>query len=149
MAALLETVEHETGAQPQWAAQVSAKLLRPHPHMTCWHKADIPPRLHYGSNPRIPPLVCSAQVGWQITSHEKLTQRKKPMDLGAHGYDNADPRMRALFVAHGPAFRRGLVVKEFPNVDVYPLMTHLLGIQPQANDGHFADIAPMLQAAVH
>ena len=40
--------------------------------------------------------------------------------------------MRALFVAHGPAFKRGLRVPEFDNVDVYPLLAHLLDIAPQA-----------------
>jgi hypothetical protein len=52
--------------------------------------------------------------------------------------------MGALFIANGPAFRSGLVVKPFPNVDVYPLMTHILGLKPQPNDGRLADVAPML-----
>lgn len=134
-------------AMPQYAAQIRAKLLKPHPHMTCWKKADIPKRLHYGSNPRIPPLVCTAQGGWQITSTAALAARKHPMSLGEHGYDNADPRMRALFIAHGPAFRKGVVVPEFPNVDVYPLMAHLLHIRPAANDGDYAHIEDMLKPA--
>ncbi|HET7299480.1 MAG TPA: ectonucleotide pyrophosphatase/phosphodiesterase, partial [Oleiagrimonas sp.] len=43
-----------------YAEAVAAKLLKPHPHMTCWRKADIPARFHYGSNPRVPPLDCLA-----------------------------------------------------------------------------------------
>jgi hypothetical protein len=54
--------------------------------------------------------------------------------------------MRALFIARGPDFRRGLVVPEFDNVDVYPLLAHVLGIVPQPNDGDFAVVAPMLRA---
>ena len=129
---------------PGHEAEIEAQLLRPHPHMTCWRKQDIPARFHYGSNPRIPPLVCLANTGWQITSSGYLAQRKRPPSLGNHGYDNADPLMRALFVAHGPAFRQGLVVPEFPNVDVYPLMTHLLGIGPAANDGDYRAVEGML-----
>lgn len=133
---------------PDHAAAVEATLLAPHPHMTCWNKTTLPTRFHYGRNPRVPPLLCLAKVGWQISSSEQLARRQKPLSLGEHGYDNADPLMRALFVAHGPAFRAGLVVPEFPNVDVYPLMTHLLGIRPAANDGDYAVVEGMLKAAV-
>jgi predicted AlkP superfamily pyrophosphatase or phosphodiesterase len=131
--------------QPQYAAEICAALLKPHPHMQCWDKADIPRRFHYGSNPRVPPLVCSAETGWRITSSDYVARRDKPLNRGEHGYDNADPRMRALFLAHGPAFRSGQVVPEFPNVDVYPLMTHLLGIPAQPNDGDYAAVEDMLK----
>lgn len=130
--------------KPGHADSVAAKLLKPHPHMTCWRKADIPARYHYGSNPRIPPLDCLAEDGWQISSTRALAHRKFPLSLGNHGYDNSDPNMRALFIAHGPAFRKGETVPSFPNVDVYPLMTHLLGIKAQPNDGNFDAVRGML-----
>jgi len=57
--------------------------------------------------------------------------------------------MRALFVAHGPAFRRGLLVPEFDNVDVYPLLAKILGIRPAPNDGDFNAVAPMLASPAH
>lgn len=131
--------------KPGYAKAVAAKLLKPHPHMTCWRKADIPARFHYGSNPRVPAINCLANVGWQITSSDYIAHRKYPMSLGSHGYDNADPRMRALFIAHGPAFRKDVTVPEFPNVDVYPLMTHLLGIKAQPNDGDYRTVEDMLK----
>jgi hypothetical protein len=53
--------------------------------------------------------------------------------------------MGALFIAAGPAFRRGLVVGPFPNVDVYPLLTHVLGIRGEANDGDFGAVREMLR----
>jgi predicted AlkP superfamily pyrophosphatase or phosphodiesterase len=127
------------------AAELEAALLKPHAHMTCWKKSRIPARLHYGHNPRVPPLVCSAQVGWLIVSDRiAMLHHGKPV-LGEHGYDNAAPSMRALFLAHGPGFRRHAVVPEFPNVDVYPLMTRLLGLKPQPNDGDFDRVKDMLR----
>ena len=51
--------------------------------------------------------------------------------------------MRALFIAQGPAFRQGVEIAPFDNVDVYPLLAKLIGIEPKANDG---DIAPLLPA---
>ncbi len=131
--------------KPQYADEIAAKLLRPHPHMHCYRRADFPKRYHYGSNPRVPPLDYVADVGWQISSKTALDHRSYPMALGEHGYDNDAPTMRALFIAHGPAFRRGLTVPEFPNVDVYPLMAHLLHIKPQANDGDYATMKDMLK----
>lgn len=130
------------------AADVEAKLLAPHQHMRCWRRSQVPARLHYGANPRIPPLLCLADDGWQISTHDYMSRRKK-FSAGDHGYDNDDPNMRALFLAHGPAFRRGLVVPEFPNVDVYPLLVHLLGIRPAPNDGDFSVVAPMLRGTRH
>ena len=130
---------------PGYEAEVEAALLKPHPHMTCWKKGQIPARLHYGHNPRVPPLVCSAQVGWLIISDRtKMLHDGKPI-YGEHGFDNAAPQMRALFLAHGPAFRQHLQVPVFPNVDVYPLMTHLLHLKPVAGDGHYADVEAMLK----
>ena len=53
--------------------------------------------------------------------------------------------MRALFVAHGPAFKPGLRVPQFNNVDVYALLAHLLAIRPQPNDGDEAVGSSMLR----
>ena len=126
------------------AAQAArAKLLAPHDHMTCWNRADIPARFHYGANPRVPDVICAAEVGWLMETRAGLAKPHFPLN-GEHGYDNQDPRMGALFIANGPAFRRGLTVKPFPNVDVYPLMTRILGLKAEANDGDFAQIEPIL-----
>jgi predicted AlkP superfamily pyrophosphatase or phosphodiesterase len=126
-------------------APIEAALTRPQQHMQCWDKSRIPARLAYGSNPRVPRLVCLADVGWRITTRAYLASHKGHVSLGEHGYDNADPRMQALFVAHGPAFRDGARVGEFPNVDVYPLMAHLLGLAPVANDGRYGEVEGMLK----
>lgn len=131
-------------------AAIEAKLEQPQQHMQCWDKTRVPARLAYGSNPRVPQLLCLADVGWTISTQGYLDSRKKankPLKRGEHGYDNADPRMQALFVAHGPAFRHGVRFHAFRNVDVYPLMAHLLGITPAANDGDYGEVKEMLVPA--
>lgn len=130
--------------KPSDAAAIERAILAPHDHMRCWRKSDVPARLHYGTNPRVPALLCLADDGWTITTHADAAKRKH-FSLGEHGYDNDDPNMRALFIAHGPAFKRGLRVPEFDNVDVYPLLAHLLGIKPEPNDGRFSDVSEMLR----
>jgi predicted AlkP superfamily pyrophosphatase or phosphodiesterase len=126
-------------------AAIEAKLERPHPHMQCWDKGRVPARLAYGRHPRVPQLLCLANLGWRITTAEYLASHAGHVSLGEHGYDNAAPQMRAVFVARGPAFREGATVPTFPNVDVYPLMAHLLGVRPEPNDGDYRAVEGMLE----
>ncbi|WP_184504821.1 alkaline phosphatase family protein [Sphingomonas endophytica] len=109
-------------------AAVAAALLRPHPHMQCWRKGQLPARFRYGRNPRIPAFLCLAEDGpggaWTIAK----TKPTKQASDGAHGFDNDAPDMRALFIANGPAFRAGKRLPTFDNVDVAPLLRDLLGL---------------------
>ncbi|MET3711012.1 putative AlkP superfamily pyrophosphatase or phosphodiesterase [Sphingomonas trueperi] len=126
---------------PGKEALVEQALLRPHPHMECWRKADIPARFRYGTNPRIAALFCLAEPRWMIV--ERLPDA--PFTRGEHGYDNRSADMAALFVAAGPAFRHGTVAA-FDNVDVTPLLRDLLGLPPKAGlDGDDAPFRPLLQ----
>jgi predicted AlkP superfamily pyrophosphatase or phosphodiesterase len=133
-------------AEPGHEAAVEQALLKPHAHMQCWRKADFPPRLHYGTNPRVPALLCLAEPGWAIWTHAFIAGLKGGFVYGMHGYDPADPLMGALFVAEGPAFKQGAVHASFDNVDVYSLLTHLLAMSAEPNDGKFSDIADMLKS---
>jgi predicted AlkP superfamily pyrophosphatase or phosphodiesterase len=128
-------------------AAIARKLEQPQRHMRCWDKRRVPARFEYGSNPRVPQLICLANLHWRIASRAKLAAKKGPPSLGNHGYDNAEPMMQAIFIAHGPAFRVGVKVPAFPNVDVYPLMTHLLGLPAAANDGDYDAVKGMLKSA--
>ena len=48
---------------------------------------------------------------------------------GKHGFDNHTVDMRATFMAWGPAFKSGLQINDFENVNVYPLVAKILGLQ--------------------
>lgn len=53
----------------------------------------------------------------------------KKLDKGQHGYDPAVVKdVHATFIAWGPAFKPHTKITEFPNVDVYPLVTEILGL---------------------
>ena len=112
-----------------------AILLRDHENMRCWRKSQLPERFHYGKNNRVPALLCLANRGWVISNRAAMAAQAR-FNYGEHGYDIDEPEMRALFIAHGPAFHDGLVLPPIDNVDVYPLLTRLLGIQPEPNDGN-------------
>lgn len=126
--------------KPGMAAQVAARLAKPPPHVTCWPREAIPARFHYGTNPRVPPFLCMADVGWSFPENPKAFTK------GEHGYDPASPAIRAMFVANGPAFRSGGRLADFDNVDVYPLLRALIGLPPATGiDGSAARFDAVLK----
>jgi predicted AlkP superfamily pyrophosphatase or phosphodiesterase len=66
---------------------------------------------------------------------------------GKHGFDNHHPDMRATFIAWGPAFKNGITIEGFENVNVYPLVAHILGLQLDETkiDGRLKVLAPILK----
>ncbi len=112
------------------------------PQAKVYRKSEIPARLHYRDSPRIAPLLVLPEEGWTLTSRRRLEALKERGDLhkpkGAHGYDNALASMRAIFIAHGPAFKTRRVVEPFANIHVYNVMARVLGLKPAPNDGGHA-----------
>lgn len=49
---------------------------------------------------------------------------------GSHGYLNTLPDMGALFIAAGPAFKKGATLPAFSNLEIYPALAKILGITP-------------------
>lgn len=131
---------------PDYAAELENKLLTAHDHFRCWRKEAMPERFHYGTNARIPPLECLADVGWSLTTHAWVNKKNGEVARGEHGYDVDAPEMSALFLAAGPAFKHGFVAPAFDNVHVYELLAKLLGIPAAPNDGDPAVTAPMLKS---
>jgi len=129
---------------PGKRAEAEKVLLGAHSNYDCWTRQTLPARWEYGSNPRIPPIICQMHEGWNALTRERLAERE-PGDRGSHGYDNALPSMRAVFIARGPSFKQGATLPGFDNVDVYPLMTRLLGIPAAPNDGNPQTLLPALR----
>jgi len=128
---------------PGREADVEARLLGAREHMECWRKGELPARLAYGRHPRVPAIVCLAETGWLIGTRGRTDPAR--IRGGAHGYDNAAPEMRALFIAHGPSFARGVVVPDMDSVDVQPLLGRLLGLNVPPGDGRAEDSEAFLR----
>ncbi|MBP7704098.1 MAG: alkaline phosphatase family protein [Caulobacter sp.] len=137
------TLGSMAGLKPT-SPEAEARIVGSHDHFDCWRKGEMPARYGYGTNPRIPPVMCLAKGGWTLTTRE-ASKNWKPKTGGAHGYDPDDVAMQAIFVARGPAFREGVVLPRFRNVSVYPLMARLLAVEPAPNDGTLADTAAALK----
>ena len=112
-----------------------------HPHMKVYKREDIPADWHWKHNRRIPPILIVPDVGWVVYKY----RAKKAWSHGSHGWSADSPQMRAYFVATGPAFRKNFKADPFHVVDLYPLMCHLLGIEPQANNGSLSNVEAMLK----
>lgn len=112
-------------------------LIKPHDHMQCWRKQDIPARFRYGVNPRVAAIFCLAENGWSILAGPP----EYPLTGGSHGWDNAWSEMAAMFVAAGPDIARGKRLPVFDNVDVYPMLARLIGVAPLPSDANPATLA--------
>jgi len=123
-----------------------AQLLGRHDHYECWRKSELPARWHYGKHPRVPPIVCQMDVGWDALRQATLDKYPRTTTRGSHGFDPLSEEMRTIFIARGPAFRSGLVLPPLDNVDVYPLLARLLGVTPLDNDGNPQTLLPALKA---
>jgi len=116
-------------------------LLNKSKGMKAWSKSKLPPRWHYGTNPRIPEIVAVADSSWSIGTKPDGSSVRG----GAHGYDNSNSDMFSIFYAAGPSFRKNYKFKELNNIDVYDLICRILNIIPAKNDGDPAHIKGMLR----
>ena len=100
---------------------------------------------HYGNHPRIPEIVALADEGWRVTTRGLEAVRSR-LTRGAHGYPPELPSMQAIFLARGPAFKKGVTVPPFENVHLYALLAHLLGVTPATNDGSLDSVKAVLRS---
>jgi alkaline phosphatase D len=54
------------------------------------------------------------------------------------------PDMKAAFYAEGPDIRAGVKLKPFENVNVYPLVAHILGLDAPPVDGSLSVLSGVL-----
>ena len=119
-------------------------LKTAHPHLQAYRREEMPSRLHYSTNHRIPYIIGIADEGWSITSHAFYDRDSSRFIGGASGYDNRYPSMHAIFIARGPAFENGLEVPPFQNIHIYNLIARVLGLKPAPNDGSLDSVKVML-----
>lgn len=129
--------------KPGRGDEVERAFLGQQDHYHCWRKTELPAAWRYGRHPRVAPIVCQSEVGWRVQT--RANDRWPQPVRGEHGYAPEDPTMHSVFVASGPAFRSGVVLAPFDNVDVYPLLAHLLDVKPAANDGDLSSTAAALR----
>lgn len=117
------------------------QLLKNTEHLKTWKPNEVPSYLNYGTNPKVGDIIIVADSAWSLTM-------KKPRlfsNGGTHGYDIKNSDMHAIFYATGPSFKENYIQASFKNTDIYPLLAHILKIQPAKNDGNLSEVWNMLK----
>lgn len=105
-----------------------SKLKKEEKGFTTYLKTNMPARLHYGAKDDVTNRIGDILLipSWPLT----FTFSNRKPNPGAHGYDPALVKdMHASFFAWGPAFKTRLVIPSFENVNVYPVITTILGLK--------------------
>src|SRR5580698_453208 len=134
------------GLNPSWFVQIVDSILYPKSDedaqktydvlrgksdkFLVYRRAEVPAFFHFDSNPREGDPVIVPTGPYLITARaDAHDQSEEHPPVGMHGYDATHmPEMKALFVAAGPDIRTGIVLKPFENVNVYPLIAQILGL---------------------
>jgi hypothetical protein len=113
---------------------------------TVYRRKRVPAALHFDDNPREGDPVIVANGPFDVRAHPpEAGAMAPPLNQGEHGYD---PRvlksMRALFLAVGPDIRPGSTLEPFENVNVYPLVAKILGLNAPQVDGNLNVLSKIL-----
>jgi len=100
--------------------------------MSVYKKADIPDKYFLKNHYRVPPIYLVADKGYVFLTNPAVRTLN---NVGYHGYDNAIEDTHAIFFARGPEFKKGAVVETLPNIDIYGLLSNVLGIEAAPNNG--------------
>jgi predicted AlkP superfamily pyrophosphatase or phosphodiesterase len=114
-------------------------------HIRVWKKGEVPEYLNYGTSNRLGEIIVCPDLGWQFGL-------RGARNGGNHGFDCKEPDMMVAFRAIGPDFKVNYDApytegeqSSFRNIDLYPLLCHLLGIKPAPVDGKLERIQKILK----
>jgi alkaline phosphatase D len=112
-----------------------------------YRRKDVPGGLHYSENPREGDPVIVPTGPYAIRAHApEAGKPDSPPIAGQHGYDpRVMPEMKASFFAAGPDIVAGKTVAPFENVNLYPWIAHMLGLNAPKSDGDLNILAGTLR----
>jgi alkaline phosphatase D len=111
---------------------------------TVYRRKRVPAAMHYDSNAREGDPVVVANGPYAIRAHAGVDDL--PPEAGVHGYDPRTIKsMRAFFLAVGPDIRPNSTLEPFENVNVYPLVAKILGLNAPKVDGNLNLLSKILK----
>lgn len=126
--------------------EVFESLKKNEENFKVYLKESIPDRYHLKNNIRVPEVLMVADEGYTINTKQFFESRGNEYPSGgAHGFDNANPKMDAIFVAYGPAFKKEVKLGRFENIHLYEVMAKILNIEPAPNDGDIDAVIEILK----
>ena len=130
------------------AARLQAEFVaHPSAEFKAYRRAEMPAQLHFDGNAREgDPVV--VPTGPFVLLPEARAGGAPLQVHGSHGFDpHTMPEMKALFAAVGPDFAKGKRLKTFENVDVFPMVTQILGLKAPVVDGRLKPVEGALTRA--
>jgi alkaline phosphatase D len=110
-----------------------------------YRRANVPAELHFNSNPREGDPIIVARGPYAIRAQAPTDHEDKAPTVGNHGFDPyMMPNMKAVFYAEGPDIRPGVKLKPFENVNVFPLIVKILGLEAPPVDGSLGVLSGVL-----
>jgi alkaline phosphatase D len=136
-------------AEAEAAAQKAyEQLKKADSRFTVYRRAKVPAALDFNQNPREGDPVLVPTGPYIFRAHAPTLdpgKPERPAPKGMHGYDPATMKdMRAIFYAEGPDIRPNTTVKPFENVNLYPLIAQILGLEPPKVDGNLNVLSGIL-----
>ena len=138
------------------AEKVYQQLKGASDKFTVYRRKDVPANLHYDSNPREGDPVVIPAGPYMIRAHAPSDPAiAARISKGMHGYDPYKMKeMFASFYAEGPDFKPGATIAPFENINLYPLIAHILGLKTGEIDGRLDVLkglllSPSVKAAAH
>ena len=109
-----------------------------------YKKENIPDKWRFKRHHRIKDILIVAKEGWTIL-RDNLEGSYYFYSKAAHGYDNDLQSMQAIFFAQGPAFKKDYTISSINNIDIYPLIAHILNIKSYHEiDGKLENVINLL-----
>lgn len=118
-------------------AKAYNQLKRASSQFVVYRLKNVPANLNYNENPREGDPVVIPTGPYPIRARAPAAgQPSYPPTIGMHGFDpHLIPEMKAIFFAAGPDLLAGKTVAPFENVNLYPWLAHMLGLNAPKSDG--------------
>ena len=128
---------------PGRAEKIVATVNDSWDHGRAYLRQDTPASWHVENNPRFPDVFLIPKAGYAVLSSEEKAGKINP---GDHGWAPESPDMHGFFVTCGPNIKAGLSLGAVYNIDIYPLMLSVLGLDaPEVLDGDAGNLAAALK----
>lgn len=111
---------------------------------------NLPPHWQLSDEDRRGDIVVIGDPGVYIGFQSFSPTGVGTSNKATHGWDARETKdLDGLFIASGSLFKKGLKIRAFDNVHVYPLVLHILGLNSEEpHDGDLRQLKPILKTRV-
>jgi predicted AlkP superfamily pyrophosphatase or phosphodiesterase len=129
---------------PDRAADIVKTVNTHWDHGRAYLPTTAPENWHISNNLRFPDVILMPETGFAVLSSSDMGHK---INAGDHGWAPEAPEMHGIFIASGPNIKTGHSLGPVNNIDVYPFMLSLLGLEaPGPVDGDIGSLIKILNS---